>query len=119
MKRRYIIASAFAASLLLAFIRLLTTQNPKKTESDPSALDVMPVKLGAKRIAFQLNTFFPQVHLTLISVLQGVALGVLIAQFEAVSPLSFPAVLLYVDSLIGIALIWHLYAHGSLNFRVV
>jgi len=88
----------------------------KDTETQTHVLDTMPVKLGAKRVAFQLNTFLPQVNLTLVSVLQGVALGIMIAQFGTVSPLAFPAILLYVDSLMGIALIWHLYANAFISF---
>jgi hypothetical protein len=103
MKRRHLMAFALAGGLFLAFVRLLTTQAPTQAEPRSDSLDVMPVKLGAKKVAFQLNTFLPQVHLTLISVLQGVALGVLIAQFEAVSPFSLPGAFLYVDSLITIS----------------
>jgi hypothetical protein len=88
--------------------------SPPTFKSD--ALDTMPVKLGAKRVAFQLNTLLPQVNLTLISVLQGVALGVLVSQFTVVSPLSFPEILLYLDSLILIAVIWHLYAAAFISF---
>jgi hypothetical protein len=117
MKRRHLIAVAFAVGLLLALIRLLNKHTSGKSESKTEVLEVMPVKLGAKKTAFQLNTFLPQVHLTLISVLQGVALGVLIAQFGVVSPLSFPSVLLYMDSIFIIALVWYLYAWAFVAFQ--
>jgi len=116
MKRRHLVAIAFMTGLILMVVRRQPSQAPTKAEPKSKVLDVMPIKLGDKRLAFQLNMFLPQVHLTLISVLQGVALGVLIAQFGIVSPFSFPAMLLYIDSVIGIALIWYLYANAFLTF---
>lgn len=70
----------------------------------------IPVALGATWVARQLSTFLPQLHLTLISVLQGVALAVLTGSVSDESPFQFPAALLYVDGLVLLALVWHQYS---------
>lgn len=72
--------------------------------------DSMLVKLSAKRTVVQLNTFLPQIHLTLISVLQGLALGILIAQIENHFSTTIQSILLYINSLLIIVLVWYLYS---------
>jgi len=48
--------------------------------------------------------------------LQGVALAVLIGQFNPLPPLSSDSWLRFLDTLLGIALIWYLYANAFITF---
>lgn len=111
---------AFTMISILALFRFFqsfaNTQPRLLEEVDNKQDDIPPLKIGAKRLAIQFSTLLPQVNLTLISVLQGMALGVLIGQFKTVSPLSFPEILFYIDSVLVIAIIWHLYANAFLTF---
>lgn len=127
-KRNYLLEATFTTSLLLLFVLFIKmliskkTERPESTRNEATQLnnvhaaepesqdDILPVKLGARRVMLQLNTFLPQIHLTLISVLQGLALGVLIARLEKAPPTSISTMLLYFDSLMIVVLIWHLYS---------
>lgn len=53
--------------------------------ANQSNFDEEDLQIGSRRIINQLNTFVPQIHLTLVSVLQGVALGFLMFAFKAPS----------------------------------
>jgi len=117
MKRRHLLTAIAIAAFLFLLVRRRRANlreeprpAPKEvTRSDLRVLDYMPLKLGAKKIAFLFNSFLPQVNLTLISVLQGVALAVLVDQFHEVRLDSFPGALLYLDSLLAIVVIWYQY----------
>lgn len=88
----------------------------RKSNEERNLLDGTPVKLGARKVALQLNTFLPQVHLTLVSVLQGVTLAILVGQFDPNQLLS-SRTLLFVDSLLVIAFIWFLYSWAFVAFQ--
>ena len=84
----------------------------------PSLSDVErnpTLKIGAERLVVQFDSLLPQIHLTLVSVLQGLALGVLVEQIRY-DAFEWNLIPLYVASLVLIAFIWHLYAVAFVTF---
>ena len=99
--------------LLYSPSKLAPEHHIEQIELDPNNKlkhEPLLIKLSSKRTAVQLSTFLPQIHLTLVSVLQGFALSVLISQLEKEFPTSIQSVLLYIDSLLIIVLVWYLYS---------
>jgi hypothetical protein len=88
----------------------IVLQEQNQYSKNETVEDSTLIKLGAKRTVVQLNTFLPQIHLTLISVLQGLALGILIAQIESHFSITAENILLYINSLLIIVLVWYLYS---------
>lgn len=84
---------------------------PIETSSTDYASENEPysqmLKLGAQRTAIQLTTFLPQIHLTLISVLQGLVLAIMIGEFRWSG--NFAYFLRSIDSLLIVVLVWYLY----------
>jgi len=81
--------------------------------------DDLHIRLGAERLAFQYSSLLPQVHLTLISILQGIALGILIEQLiQQLYSRSIDLMVLpfYIASIVIIALIWQQYALAFIAF---
>lgn len=120
----YLIVIAGLLSFIVVFLRKIASPiyTPKHTTPDhqvklkdasistKSRDEALPIKLSSQRAAVQLSTFLPQIHLTLVSVLQGFALSVLISQLEKEFPTSIQNILLYVNSLLVIVLVWYLYS---------
>jgi len=75
-------------------------------------------KIGPRRTALYLNELLPQVYLTLVSVLQGVALAVLVDEFRFDYWESNPAVYAYyLSSLLIIVAFWYSYLNAVLDSR--
>jgi hypothetical protein len=76
----------------------------------------LPIQIGPSRLAAQFNTLLPSAHLTLVSVLQGVALAVIVSQLDKAAPTRLPNELIYIDSVLVIALAWFQYVWAFLAF---
>jgi hypothetical protein len=75
-------------------------------------------KIGRSRTILFLNDLLPQIYLTLVSVLQGVALAVLIDQFEVEFWDSSPVLYGYfIGSFLIIVAFWHSYLSSILDGR--
>lgn len=95
----------------LTVVTTHSVDTPIETSSANNANENGPysqmLKLGAQRTAIQLSTFLPQIHLTLISVLQGLVLAILIDEFRWSGDIAY--FLRSIDSLLIIVLVWFLY----------
>lgn len=116
--------SAFLLGVIFGHLQLSKSSNEEKAfkgsiqhkqDNIGEESNTLPVRIGARRIAVQFDSLLPQVHLTLVSILQGIALGVLMesVNFKTFKFHLFP---LYVASVIVVALIWHLYANAFVAF---
>jgi hypothetical protein len=138
MKRTFIIGGVtFLVGLALGWFRQFRNENNKTRAVAVTALDsshqagalaiddgstarsereeaIVPVTIGPKRLAFQFGSLLPQVHLTLISVLQGVVLTVLIQQLDQLTDIAL--ISRAIASFMTIVLVWHLYANAFLTF---
>lgn len=75
-------------------------------------------KIGSSRTALFLNEFLPQVYLTLISVLQGVALAVLVDEFSFdYTKTSITTYGYILSSFLIIVAFWHSYLSGIFDGR--
>lgn len=79
-----------------------------------------PLTFGARRVHYSYSVALPQMHLTFVSVLEGLALGELVADIPLPKPSNIGPTLIaqhaylpYIVSALLILLIWKQFAHNS------
>jgi hypothetical protein len=101
---------------VLVILRFIQRKKSAPSSPPPSSWETIPQPISSQRTAVQYSELLPQVHLTLVSVFQGVAIAILVSRFDDVDPLRLPGTIYYLASLMVVVLIWFMYSWGFVTF---